>query len=139
MFVARVFSLKYSSTYVGKGGIYSVGTESVYQIWQFSKTKCFAGISQEDLTSETLAKTSCLHPVLTLRFPIMYKAHTSLRGKLTHKLLAKTALVFNCLESSHTLSLSHTTLTNKSHMKYMVHKIEQNYNQILHGIKASIN
>ena len=30
------------------------------------------------------------------------------------------------LESSH--SLSHTTLTKKSHIEYMVYKIEHNYN-----------
>ena len=30
--VARVFSLKHSSTYVGNVGIYSVGRDSVYQI-----------------------------------------------------------------------------------------------------------
>ena len=40
--------------------------------------------------------------------------------------------------SLHTLSLSHTTLTNKTHMKYRVQKIEHNYNQIWHGIKANI-
>ena len=50
----------------------------------------------------------------------------------------------NLLQSSialclHTLSLSHTTLTNKTNIKYRVHKIEQNYNQIWHGIKANIN
>ena len=39
------------------------------------------------------------------------------------------------------LSLSHThiTLTNKSHNKYRVHKIEHIYNQIWHGIKANKN
>ena len=42
-----------------------------------------------------------------------------------------------CLESSHTLSLSHTTLTNKAHTKYRVKKIEHNYNQIWHKIKAN--
>ena len=41
--------------------------------------------------------------------------------------------------SLHTLSLSHTTFTNKSHMKYRVHNIEQNYNQIWHEIKANKN
>ena len=46
--------------------------------------------------------------------------------------------VFNAL-SLHTLSLSHTTLTNKSHMKYRVQKIEHNYNQIWHGIKSNKN
>ena len=30
-FMVRVFSLKHSSTFVGNVGIYSVGTESVYQ------------------------------------------------------------------------------------------------------------
>ena len=36
--------------------------------------------------------------------------------------------------SLHTLSLSHTTLTNKTHIKYRVHKIEQNCNQIWHRL-----
>ena len=39
--------------------------------------------------------------------------------------------------SFHILFLLHTTLTNKIHMKYRVHKIEQNYNQIWHKIKAN--
>ena len=39
--------------------------------------------------------------------------------------------------SLHTLSLSHTALTNKTHMKYKIQKIEHNYNQIWHGIKAN--
>ena len=37
----------------------------------------------------------------------------------------------------HTLSLSYTALTNKTHMKYRVQKIEHNYNQIWHEIKAN--
>ena len=44
-FVARVFSLKYSSTFVGNMGIYSVGIENVYQIGQSGKTECFTSIS----------------------------------------------------------------------------------------------
>ena len=43
--LARVFSQKHSSTFVGNVCIYSVGTESVYQIVQFIKTKCFVGVS----------------------------------------------------------------------------------------------
>ena len=39
----------------------------------------------------------------------------------------------------HSFSFSHTTLTNKSHIKYKVHKIEQNYNQIWYEIKANKN
>ena len=106
--VARVFSLKHSSTSISNVGIYSVGRDSGYQKWQIGKTECFAGMSREGLTCETLAKTSCHHPVLTLRIPVMCRAHALLRGKLTRKMPSKTALVFNCLESSHSLSLSHT-------------------------------
>ena len=40
--------------------------------------------------------------------------------------------------SLHTLSHTHN-LTNKSHIEYRVHKIEHNYNQIWHKIKANIN
>ena len=104
--MARVFSQNHSSTYVGNGGIYSVGTESVYQKWQFSKIECFVGISREGLTCKIFMKTSYLHPILTLRIPVMCKAHAALCGKLTRELPMKTTLVFNCLESAHTLSLS---------------------------------
>ena len=41
--------------------------------------------------------------------------------------------------SLHTLSFSHTILTNKTHMKYRVQKIEHNYNQIWHKIKTNKN
>ena len=52
-------------------------------------------VSWEGLTRETLAKTSYLHPVLTVRIPITCRAHASLRGKLTRELAVKTTLVFN--------------------------------------------
>ena len=53
----------------------------------------------------------------------------------SRRLPTKTSLVFNCLKSSH--SLTHTTLTIKSHIKYKVQKIEHNYNQIWHKIKTN--
>ena len=59
--MARVFSQKHSSTFIGNDGIYSVGTESVYQIGQSSKTECFASVSREGLIHELLAKHSFLH------------------------------------------------------------------------------
>ena len=59
--LARVFSQKHFLSFVGNMGIYSVGTESVYQIVQFGRTECFAGVSREGLTHEILAKHSCLH------------------------------------------------------------------------------
>ena len=44
-FVAKVFSQKHSSTFVGNVGIYGVGIESVYKIGQSGKTECFASVS----------------------------------------------------------------------------------------------
>ena len=46
---------------MGNVGIYNVGRDRVYQIWKIGKTDCFAGISWEGLTHETLAKTKCHH------------------------------------------------------------------------------
>ena len=86
------FTLKHSSTFVGNMGIYSVGTKSVYQIVQTSRTECLASVSQEGLTRKILARHSYLHPVLTLRILVMYKAHASLRGKLSHEIPARTLL-----------------------------------------------
>ena len=90
--LARVFSQKHSSTYVGNMGIYSVGIESVYQIVQTSRTECLAGFSQKGLTHEILARHNCLYLVLTLRIPIMCKTHASLRGKLSCETPARTLL-----------------------------------------------
>ena len=49
--MARVFSQKHSSTFFSNDGIYSVGIESVYQIGQSSKIKCFVSVLWEDLTA----------------------------------------------------------------------------------------
>ena len=137
--MVRVFSQKHSSTSVGNVGIYSVGTESVYQKWQFRKIERFTGISWEGLTRKTFAKTSCLHLVLTLCNPVMCRAHVLLCGMLTRELPMKTLQSSMPWVFTQSLSLPHTTLTNKSHMKYRVYKIEQNYNQIWQGIKANKN
>ena len=77
---------------MGNVGIYSVGTESVYQIVHNGITKCLVGVSQEGLTREILARHSCLHPVLTFCIPVMCKAHASLRGKLSREIPARTLL-----------------------------------------------
>ena len=123
--MVRVFSQKHSSTFLGNVGIYSVGIESVYQIGQFGKTECFTSVSREGLTCELLAKNSCLHPVLTLRIPVMCKAYASFHGMLSHELLVKTLHSSICLSlHTHTHSLSHTTLTIKFHNKYRVQKIK---------------
>ena len=106
-FEARVFSQKHSSTFVGNVGIYSVGTESVYQIVQFGITECFVGVSREGLTHEILAKHSCLH--LYWLFAVQSCAR--------HMLYFAGCLVarypwelfwLQLLESLHSLSLSNT-------------------------------
>ena len=77
---------------MGNMSIYSVGRESVYQIVQTGRIECLTGVSQEGLTREILAKHSCLHPVLTLHIPVMYKTHVSLRGKLSREIPVRTLL-----------------------------------------------
>ena len=76
----------------GNVGIYSMGTESVYQIVQTSRTKCPAGVLREGLTSEILARHSYLHHVLTLHIPVVCKEHASLREKLSREIPARTLL-----------------------------------------------
>ena len=61
--------------------------------------------------------------VLTLRIPVMCRAHASFRGMLSRELPAKNSCL-QLLESSYSLFLYHTTLTIKSHNKYKVQKIE---------------
>ena len=123
--MARVFSLKkYLSQYVGNDGIYSVGEDIMEQICQNSKTECFAGISREGLTHEILAKTSC-HDSL-------HSSHVLCTWLTSQEVFSRFTCENSfdlqcCLEFSH--SLSHTTHSMKSHIKYRVHKIEQNYNQ----------
>ena len=73
-------------------GIYSVGIESVYLIVQTGRKECLAGVSQESLIREILARHSCLHPVLTLRILVMCKAYDSLRGKLSREIPTRTLL-----------------------------------------------
>ena len=77
---------------MGNVGIYSVGTESVYQIGQSGKTECFTSVSREGLTRELLAKHSCLHSVLTLRILVMCKAYATVRGMLSRELPARSLL-----------------------------------------------
>ena len=108
---------------MGNVGIYSVGRESVYQIVQSGKIECFASVLWEGLTREILAKHSCLHPVLTLRIPACASHMGHFAGCLVTSYLQE-LLILQLLESSHTVSLYHTTLTIKYHNKYRVQKIE---------------
>ena len=115
--MARVFFQKHSSTSVDSDGIYSVGEDVVEQIGQNSKTNCFASISRKGLTRETLAKTSYLHLVLTLRILIRCRAHASLRGMLTRELPVKPLQSSICLESSHSFTYNPYKLINIGYIR----------------------
>ena len=71
---------------MGNVGIYSVGTESVYQIVQSSRTECFAGVSREGLTRETQLSPSCPD----FSHSSMCKSHESLREMLSREIPVKT-------------------------------------------------
>ena len=122
--------------------IYSVRRDLVYQIWQIGKTECFAGISQEGLTRETLTRETLVKTSYHyLSWLFAFQSCVEHMLHFVRRLLAsyswKLLCFALCLESSQ--SLSHTTLRKKSHIKYRIHKIEQNYNWIWHGIKANKN
>ena len=65
-----------------------MGTESVYQIVQSGRTKCFAERPYPRDTREIQLSSS----ILTLRIPVMCKAHASLHGMLSRELPTRTLL-----------------------------------------------
>ena len=83
--MARVFSQKLSSKFVGNVSISSVGTESVNQTGQASRTECLAGRPYPQDTHETQLSSSGL----TLRISVMCKAYASFHGVLSRELPAK--------------------------------------------------
>ena len=84
--MARVFSQKLSSSFVGDMSIYSEGTESVYLIVQTGRTECLAGRPYLRDTRETQLSPSWPDS----SYSSMCKAHESLRGMLSRELSAKT-------------------------------------------------
>ena len=103
--MARVFSLKHSSTSVGNVGIYSVGTESVYQIAQSSKTECFASVLWQGLTRELLEKHSCLHLSWIFAFQSC-AGHMHYFARCLDASYQRKLFCLQLLESSHSLSIT---------------------------------
>ena len=121
-FVDRVFSQKHSSTFVVNVGIYNVDNESVYQIGQSGKIKCFVSVSWEGLTRELLMKHNYLYLSWLFAFQSCARHMHHFAGCLFASYQRKLfSLQFDCV---FTFSLSHTILTIKSHNKYRVQKIE---------------
>ena len=134
--MARVFSQKHSSTSVGNGGIYNVGTESVYQKWQSAKQN----VSWVSLGEALPIRHSQNTTISILSWLFAFQSFAGHMNHFVACLLASYPRKHFSLQfvlSLHTSSLSHTTFTNKTHMKYRVQNIEHNYNQIWHGIKAN--
>ena len=67
---------------MGNVGIYSVDAESVYQIVQSGRTECLASLAGRPYPRDT-RETQFSPSVLTLRIPIMCRAHASSREKLS--------------------------------------------------------
>ena len=83
-----VFSQKHSSTFVDNVGMYSVDTESVYQIGQSGKIEYFASTRRPYLRVTRETQLSLF--VLTLRIPAMCRANASFCGMLIRELPVKT-------------------------------------------------
>ena len=87
---------------MGNVGIYSVGAESVYQTVQSDRIECLVGVSWKGLTCGCLAgspyprdtREAQLFPsILTLRIPVMCRAHAYFCGMLSREIPTKTLLV----------------------------------------------
>ena len=113
--MARVFSLKHSSTFMGNVGMYSVGTESVYQIAQFDKTECFTGVSREGLPASYSRDTAISicpdssHSSHVQGICIISQGICIISQDAQPRATRKNSSVFNCL-SLHTLSFFITQL-----------------------------
>ena len=82
-------------------GINSVGTESVYQNWQFGKAECLAGRPYSWDTRKTQLSPSCLDSLHSS----MCKSHESLHGMLIARYPRK-LFSFQLLESLHSLFIT---------------------------------
>ena len=70
---------------MGNVGIYNVGAKGMNQIVQFGRTECLAGRPYPRDTRETQLSPS----ILTLRIPVLCKAHTSFYRMLSSEIPAK--------------------------------------------------
>ena len=73
---------------MGNVSISSVGIESVNQTGQAGRTEYLASVLQEGLTYET-RETQLSPSGLSLRIPVICKAHASFRGMLSRELPTK--------------------------------------------------
>ena len=131
--MARVFSLKSTPL--------NMWVMMVYIVWVTTQWSRYAKIAKQKVL--WVSRGKALPPkysrkpfVMTLHIPVMCCAHGFTWQEVFSRATRENSFNLQCcLESSH--SLSHTTHTMKSHTKYKIYKIEQNYNQIWHGIKAN--
>ena len=135
--VARVFSLKSTPQHMQVMWLYIVQVETKCIIYdKIAKQNVLRVSRGKALPARYLQK-----PAVTICHDSSHSNHVLSTCFFVGRLLTSYPRKLLCssifLESSH--SLSHTTLTMKSHIKYRVQKIKQNYNKIWHGIKANTN
>ena len=133
--MVRVFSLNHSSTFVDNVGIYSVGTENVYQITQSGKTKCLASVSREGLTRELLAKHSCLHLSWLFAFQSCAR-HMHHFARCLVASYARKLFCLQLLESSYSLSITQPLQLNPI-INTRYKRLNRITNQIWYRIKAN--
>ena len=113
----------------------------VYIVWVKTQWSRYAKIAKQNVLwvfreKALPVKYSRKPTVMSLHILVMCYAHGFTSREVFSQATRENSIdLQSCLESSH--SLSHTTHTMKSHIKYKIHKIEQNYNQIWHGIKSN--
>ena len=134
--MARVFFLKSTHQHMWVMGLYIVWVEiECIRYDKLAKQNVLWVSHEKALLARHLWKLAVT--ICHDSFQLCAKHMLHFAGRLLASYPRKLLWSSICLKSSH--SLSHTTFIMKSHIKYKVQKIKQNYNQIWHEIKANTN
>ena len=110
----------------------------VYIVWVRIECIINDNLAKQNVSWESLTRENQLSPSCPDSSHSSHVQGTCITSREAYSRASReNSFSFQLALSLYTLFLSHTTLTNKTHVKYKVQKIEHNYNQIWHGIKAN--
>ena len=114
--MARVFSLKHSSTSVDNVCINNIGTEVCMRNDSLAKQNV-SRVSCGKALPTNYCETQLSPSFLTLRIPVICRAHASFRGMLSREIPVKTLLSSIAWVFTHTLSITQPLQLNTIYKK----------------------
>ena len=132
--MARVFSLKITPQHMLVMWVYIVGVET----WCVRNNKLAKQNVSWVSCEKALPSKHSQKPAITICHDSSHSSHVLSTCFTSQECFSRvTCKNFFSLHFEFSHSVSHTTLTMKSRIKYWVQKIEHNYNQIWHEIKVN--